>query len=59
MANKLEDAGKIESWSYAFRVSKPGYKVLMRPGHEIEHPNQVPRLTSNEKLLTSRQRSVS
>jgi protein-arginine kinase activator protein McsA len=49
-AGRLEAAGKIESWSYLTRFGKPGHKVLLRPGHEVKHPEKIPRLKSNEKL---------
>jgi hypothetical protein len=47
-AVKLEAAGKIDSWSYAFRYSKPGHKVLMRRGHKFER--EPPRLLPEERL---------
>jgi hypothetical protein len=50
MANRLEDAGKIESTYYLTRFLKPGHKVLVRPGHEVEDPDQIPRLKDSEKL---------
>jgi hypothetical protein len=52
-ANRLEDDGKIGATYYWSRVGKPGHKVLARPGHEVEHPNQVPRLKANERLDAS------
>jgi hypothetical protein len=53
LAAKLEAAGKIESFSYLVQWGKPGFKVLVKPGHEIEHPDKVRRLKANERLPLS------
>jgi hypothetical protein len=43
-AVKLEDEGRIESLSYWCRYSRPGHKVLHRPGYEIKDSHKIPRL---------------
>jgi predicted nucleic acid-binding Zn ribbon protein len=51
-AIKLEDVGRIGSFSYAWRWGKPGHKVLLRRGHQINGsllPAQVHRLTAQER----------
>jgi hypothetical protein len=48
-AVKLEDEGKIESFSYYWRSGKPGHKALCRPGHEIKDSDDIPRLIKRPK----------
>jgi hypothetical protein len=52
-AVKLEDEGKIGSWSYMFRFGKPGYKVLLRRGYQLKNDQldaeQIHRLTAQEQ----------
>ena len=47
---KLEAAGKVESIFYYARYGKPGFKALVKPGHVVEHPNQIPKVKAKERL---------
>ena len=49
-ARRLEDAGQIKSWRYWVRWGKPGFLALTTPGHKFEHPDEIPRLKSDERL---------
>jgi hypothetical protein len=60
-ADRLEEAGQIESFSYMCRFGKPSHKVLLRPGHKanadtVEHglgsfnDKKIPRLKPDERL---------
>jgi hypothetical protein len=51
VAAELEDHGEIGTWSYAFRMFKPGHKVLLRRGHEVEDDKQIHRLSDDERLV--------
>ena len=53
LAAKLEAAGKIETFSYWSRFGKPGFKLFVKPGHEVKHPDKVRRLKANERLPLS------
>jgi hypothetical protein len=52
-AVKLEDEGKIDSWSYAYRWDKPGSKVLLRRGYQLKNnqldAKHIHRLTAKEQ----------
>jgi hypothetical protein len=52
-AVKLEDEGKIDSFSYMFKMFKPGHKLLLRRGYQIKdkdnHDEQIHRLTAREQ----------
>jgi hypothetical protein len=49
-ARMLEEAGEIESFRYWVRWDRPGHVVLIKPGHEVEDPDKVPRLEPHERL---------
>ena len=48
-AANLETAGKINSFHCYTRIGRPGFKYLVRPGHKIDHPDQVPLLKGEER----------
>jgi hypothetical protein len=49
-AVKLEDEGKIDSFSYMFKMFKPGHKVLLRRGYQFNREDeQIHRLTAEEQ----------
>jgi hypothetical protein len=50
-AAKLEAGRKIGSLSYYARFGKPGFKVLLKPGHDPKKPDAIPRLKASEQLI--------
>ena len=55
-ASKLEADGKIETLHYCWRFNKPGFKVLVKPGHTVEHADRIHRLKDGERLTCVRLR---
>jgi hypothetical protein len=51
-SRQLEDAGEIESLRYLVQWGKPGFLVLVKPGHKVEHPDAIPRLKPDERLVS-------
>jgi hypothetical protein len=49
-AVKLEEEGKIDSRSYWVRWGRPGHKVLVRRGYQLDEKHKEYRLTAKEKL---------
>jgi hypothetical protein len=49
-AVNLERAGKIESLRYYFRTGRPGFKVVTRPGYDIDDSKDIPRLKAKERI---------
>jgi hypothetical protein len=44
-ARQLADAGKVETLHWLCRATKPGFVVVTRPGHSVNHPDNVPRVS--------------
>jgi hypothetical protein len=55
VAAELEDTGQIESSYFWFRFMKPGFKVLIKPGYEVEG-DQVVTLKAKERLHRAKTR---